>query len=227
MNARLAKPAMFAAVLMFGAVALTEAITPRTRLVDQIGRLELETAVPEAFGEWRVDPNRVAVVVNPQQQETIERIYSQTLSRTYVNSRGERVMLSIAYGEDQRDGMQVHRPEVCYPAQGFRVESNRAVSLNYGGMPIPARRLETAHGGQRQEPVTYWITLADQVLEGGLGKKLSELTYGLRGVIPDGLLFRLSSIDRNTEAAFALQDAFARDLLASLQPDARKRLVGY
>ena len=29
----------------------------------------------------------------------------------------------MAYGDDQRGGLQAHRPEVCYPAQGFKVTS--------------------------------------------------------------------------------------------------------
>ena len=27
----------------------------------------------------------------------------------------------MAYGDDQRGGLQAHRPEVCYPAQGFKL----------------------------------------------------------------------------------------------------------
>ena len=34
-------------------------------------------------------------------------------------------MLMIAYGESQSDRLQLHHPEVCYTAQGFRVTRPR------------------------------------------------------------------------------------------------------
>ena len=59
----------------------------------------------------------------------------------------------------------------------------------------------------------------------GLDKRLAEIRHGLRGEIVDGMLVRVSSINIDTAAAFALQDQFIRDLLASLTPAARHRLA--
>ena len=80
--------------------------------------------------------------------------------------------------------------------------------------------------GQRHEPVTYWTTIGTHVVLSAIDKKLEELRYGLKGDIPDGMLFRVSSIDTNTQSAFALQESFVRDLLNSLEPTLRKRISG-
>ena len=61
------------------------------------------------------------------------------------------------------------------------------------------RRLTTALG-PRNEPVTYWLTVGDQVIKNAFEKRIAEIRLGLTGQIPDGLLFRVSSIDADTGA---------------------------
>ncbi|MEJ6002096.1 exosortase-associated protein EpsI, B-type [Paucibacter soli] len=219
------RAAMVLAVCVAGAAASWK-LTPRTPMASLHGEFKLEQVIPQQFGNWRVDTGAVGGVVNPQQEALLRQLYSQILTRTYINAQGQRVMLSIAYGNDQRDGMQMHYPEVCYPAQGFQLRSNRPVSLQISGTSIPARRLETVLGNQRYEPVTYWTVIGETAVRGGTAKKLAEMRYGFRGLIPDGLLFRMSSIERESNRAFSLQDEFAAQLILALSPQARRRIVG-
>ena len=222
----LTRRAIIASLIMALAAALAWFLTPTHRLADE-NPIQLETMIPTAFGDWVVDRNAYGGVVNPQQTDLINRLYSQTLSRTYINSKtGARIMLSIAYGEDQRDSMQVHYPEVCYPAQGFEVRSKRVGELVSASGSIPVRRLETALNNSRFEPVTYWTMLGDQAQLGGIKKKFAEMRFGLRGLIVDGLLFRVSSINRDSDSAFRSQEVFVGDLLANLPAATRHRLTG-
>lgn len=215
------------ATLLMGVSAVAAwKLTPKQRLAAVHGDFSLESAVPKVFGDWRLDTAAVGGIVNPQQEELLKRLYSQILTRTYVNAQSQRVMLSIAYGNDQRDGLQLHYPEICYPAQGFRVASNRKVDLQLAGLVIPARRLETVFSEQRYEPVTYWTVIGETAVRGGIDKKIAEMRYGFRGVIPDGLLFRVSSIDRDTTAAYVLQDQFSTELLAAVPVAVRGRIAG-
>ncbi|MFN3303071.1 MAG: exosortase-associated protein EpsI, B-type [Roseateles sp.] len=223
---RQTRRAALAALLMGGASLAAWKLTPTQRMASLHGDLNLENQIPKRFGDWVLDTTAVAGVVNPQQEELLKQLYSQILTRTYVNRQGQRVMLSIAYGNDQRDGMQLHYPEVCYPAQGFQLVSNRKVDLQLAGLAIPARRLETVFGNQRYEPVTYWTVIGETAVRGGTDKKLAEMRYGFKGLIPDGLLFRVSSIDRDTPAAFGLQDQFSGALLANLPVGVRARVAG-
>lgn len=217
-------------VVLLAAMAATSASTnllkPTVMLADELGKLDLETVIPKRFGNWVMEPAG-AYVINPQSQAVLEKIYAQTLSRTYVNSiSGNRIMLSIAYGLDQRDAMQVHYPEVCYPAQGFAVHSNEADTLETSLGDIPVRRLSTSLSGQRFEPITYWTTVGEHVVKSSSTKKLAELTYGIRGHIPDGLLFRVSSIDRDLPAAHRYHDIFVKDLLQAMEPRYLARVSG-
>ncbi|MGC4403580.1 exosortase-associated protein EpsI, B-type [Methyloversatilis sp. MC4-4] len=218
--------ALVAAALMASAATLATAMTPTKRIVDVLPKLDLEASIPERFGDWTLDKRAVGGVVNPQQTELLNQLYSQILTRTYYNAQGYRIMLSIAYGEDQRDGNQLHYPEVCYPAQGFQVTSNRKGTLDTDLGGIPVKRLETNLSQNRFEPITYWTTIGSQVLTGGATKKLAEMRYGLKGEIPDGLLFRISSIDRNSEAAFAVQQQFVNQLVTAIPADVRPRIAG-
>ncbi len=54
--------------------------------------------IPKQFGDWREEPQRIVQVINPQSQELLDKLYSETLTRTYVNAGGYRIMLSLAYG---------------------------------------------------------------------------------------------------------------------------------
>jgi len=215
-------------VLMVISSFSVKALMPTIMLAEQYGKPNLEELVPRSFGTWKLDPNQSAVILNPVQEENINRIYDQTLSRTYSRPDGYRVMLSISYGADQRSGvaLSVHYPEVCYPAQGFQVLTNKEGSIATEHATIPVRRLETTLGMSRREPVTYWITLGSERTVGGLDRRLIELRYGLKREIPDGLLFRVSSIDRDSKHAFAIQEQFVKEFVQNLSAEGRIRLAG-
>lgn len=225
MNASL-RHALVALVLMLAAAGFAWAITPTHRIAQE-RPINIEAAIPKQFGDWHMDTTPRGGVVNPQQTELLNKLYSQMLSRVYINVRtGEHIMLSVAYGEDQRDGMQMHYPEVCYPAQGFQVLSNRVGQISTPAGAIPVRRLETVLNRERYEPVTYWTMIGETAVLGGMKKKFAEMEYGLRGQIVDGLLFRVSSIDRDSAQAFQGQEAFIGQLIGALAPADLKRLAG-
>ena len=41
--------------------------------------------------------------------------------------------------------------------------------------------------------------------DGGLQRKLAQMHYGLRGLVPDGLVFRVSTIGDRFDEEFGLQ----------------------
>lgn len=211
--------------LMVGAALGAIAVRPAPSSEAAGPAYQLEEIVPRAFGEWREVPDRMVLVVNPQQQELLDKLYSQLLSRTYVNAAGYRVMLSMAYGYDQRGGLEAHMPDICYPAQGFTLHSKSQATLSTPHGEIPVRRINTSIGS-RHEPVTYWFNFGDRavVTESRLEKRLIEIRVGLTGKVPDGLLVRVSSIDDQPDQAYTMHQAFVRDLLAGVDPEARRRL---
>jgi EpsI family protein len=212
-------------ILMLVASGLALALRPTHKIAEEGPAVDLQAMIPRTFGEWREEQQNAVQMVDPQQQELIEKIYTQTLNRTYVNSRGYHIMLSIAYGNDQRDSMAMHYPEVCYPAQGFLLKEKKIGTLATETGTIPVTRILTKLG-QRNEPVTYWTTLGDQVFQGNFQKKLAEMRYGLNGKIPDGMLIRVSSIDAEATNAYELQAQFVDQMLGALAPKYRQKING-
>lgn len=217
--------ALVLAAVMCGVSLAGVAARPGARAVVKGNVISLESMVPKGFGEWSELPDQGGQIVNPETKQLLDKLYSQILSRTYVNKAGYKIMLSVAYGDDQRGGLQAHRPEVCYPAQGFKLGAVQDGSLPTSFGDIEVRRIATRLGS-RNEPVTYWLTVGDQVIQSAFQKRLAEIRLGLTGQIPDGLLFRISSIDANDVHAFAMQQRFAADMMAAVPPATRKQLSG-
>lgn len=213
------------ATLMTAAAALGVAARPATKAAGTGPRYVLETIVPKQFAEWREIPQEGAQVVNPQTQQLLDKLYSQILTRTYVNASGYRIMLSLAYGDDQRADLTAHKPEVCYPAQGFQLNANNEGEIATPFGPIAVRRLDTSLG-TRKEPVTYWFTVGDRAIRSKLEQRMVEVRLGLTGQIPDGLLFRVSSIDAEPSRAYVEQDKFVTELLKAVGVRDRVRLAG-
>ncbi|WP_457423740.1 exosortase-associated protein EpsI, B-type [Roseateles sp. P5_E7] len=214
------------AACMAAACALAVAITPRVFLADLKSREKLVDIVPTRFAGWTVDDSILPVPPSPDLQKVLDATYDETLALTYKNASGDRVMLSLAYGRNQHKGMITHRPEICYPAQGFKISGgvfDGAVDIQ--GKPLPVKRLVAAMG-PRNEPITYWVMVGDEVTQFGYPHRWVAIRYGLKGEIPDGVLVRVSSISADEGKAFALQDGFIRELLAGIPPQKRSRLLG-
>lgn len=224
MNRRLAASAVLG-LAMAATSALTGALTPKVKLAATERRFDLERMIPASFAGWTVDATIVPLKPDPERQTMLEKLYDQTLSRTYVDRGGQRVMLSIAYGGDQSKALQLHLPEVCYVAQGFQMlkAGDGVLPTRFGALPV--KRL-VARQNARNEPITYWITIGDKAVMSGIEQKLQRLAYGLSGKIPDGMLVRVSTIQSDAAAAYALQDRFVEQMLESLSAADRARLLG-
>jgi EpsI family protein len=198
---------------------------PTHKIADEHNQINLEAMLPKQFDGWVEDVESGGYIVNPTVEQNLKNIYSQTLNRTYVNQKGNYVMLSVAYGEEQSDTKRLHYPEFCYPAQGFQIDSSQrnVIHTNYGNIRV---KQLLAIMGTRSEPITYWSTVGDKVVMAGREAKIEQLKYGFKGEIPDGLLFRVSSITKDTNEGYALHQAFIRSLISSVSKESRLRLAG-
>ena len=136
-------------------------------------------------------------------------------------------MFLVAYGPVQNYRLKSHLPEVCYGAAGFRVSAKTVTQLSYqdGVAPLTISRL-TAEKERRFEPITYWMKVGGDVATGVFDRQIARMKYGLRGIIPDGALVRVSTVGLSETASYRLQDQFIRDLLAALPPRDRKFFTG-
>ena len=217
--------AAIAFILMICAVAGAHVWRPTAHMADSRTKIDLEQMFPKAFGDWKVDTSLPVQLVAPDLQQFLATIYSQTLSRTYINNNGQRIMLSVAYGGDQSDATRAHRPEVCYPAQGFQIIASQTGVVDTPAHPLRVRRLVAKAGG-RIEPISYWMTVGDRTALSGTEQKLAQLSYSTRGVIPDGMLVRVSNIEANSALAYQLHGTFINQMISAMPVSVRDRIVG-
>lgn len=206
------------------AAMLAWVMVPSVRMAQPAPNLEI--IIPKQFGDWRlVEAGLLQMDLAPRPTEgeeprRVDQPYDQTLLRTYRNSRGETVMLAIAYGREQRQELKIHRPELCYSSQGFKVLSRRPVQLPFDDGAIPAVRLITSNG-RRLEPVTYWMRLGDNFATDAWQSRWRILKEGLLRRIPDGVLVRVSTaaplMADSVSDDFQLQQAFLQDFRASVE----------
>lgn len=203
-------------------------LTPHVKWFDHLGQPEFENVVPNKFGDWQQVPDAAgSLIVDPQQQDALNNLYTQNVGRTYEHKpSGRRVMLSLAYGDNQTYSKQLHRPESCYSSQGFKIENLREEEIKATSLPISVRRM-TAVIGSRLEQVTYFIRIGDKVISGPPSAlNYARMGMGLKGYISDGLLFRVSEVADDEKLSNQLNDQFINDLLKALSPAQRAMLIG-
>jgi EpsI family protein len=197
------------------------ALKPRHQ-IEFLGGDKIEALVPKRFGEWSFVASSGLVL--PPQDQLQDKLYTQLLTRTYANPAGAEMMLLIAYNASQDGVLQVHRPEVCYPASGYRLTSiaEHEVPLA-ANLTIPSRYI-VAETGLRREEIVYWTRLGSYFPKRWSDQRWAVFLQNLHGEIPDGLLVRISSAAPGLGAGPL--DAFARDLYAGVGPRMRRVLVG-
>ena len=212
------------------AASLVPLITPELRAVR--GDPHLAANVPASFGDWTlVDrPSLPVGVVANDGRGTLQQPYDDVLMRTYRNSKGESVMLALAYGREQRQEIKVHRPELCYTAAGFRVVSMQATTFGQlrGAESVVRGNRLYAEGRHGNEAVSYWIRVGSVYTESGWDIRRHIVEQGLQGKIPDGVLVRVSRPVENlrdAEEAWPRLETFLEELVAALPEQTRIFLV--
>lgn len=221
----------FIMMLLMSCVAIaTPQLKPTQRLADgYTKKVNLEAAFPDKIGDWRAIDEGVGLV-NPETATAMKKIYAQTLSRTYENPQGQRVMLSLAYGEDQSDEVGVHLPEGCYSGQGFRVDAKQSLIWTIHQQAVQVTKL-MATRGDRLEPITYWLRTGAHVVKPGWPTKWVKMQYAFHGQIPDGMLVRVSSLVADTSVssinqAYAVQEDFMLKLANNTPGEIQQWLLG-
>ena len=209
------RKSLLVAVLLILAALLAVKLTPTMHVVNTTP--DLDTIIPAEFGEWKqiADPF-TQVGLTTGGNDLASQLYDKVVMRTYANKNGDRVMLAIAYAREQKQDIKIHRPEVCYVAQGFQLLSKTNNTINVSAAKsIKALRLLVSNQN-RYETVSYWVRIGDDYPANGMSARLKILRDGLKGKVLDGVLVRASTAISDpaaAEAAYKKQEAFLVELI--------------
>lgn len=197
--------------LMAAASGIAYSRQPRAS-VGPLKQAVFESVVPTVVGAWRSAES--GSVVLPPPDALRDRLYDNLVTRVYVDPRGRAIMLVMAYNNTQDGIVQVHRPEVCYPAAGFSLNDERDVVLKLRDHLVPAKAF-AARRPDRVEQVLYFTRFGRRFPLSWREQRMAVLEENMRGAIPDGLLARVSIIQNDQTSAVVLLTDFFQMLAAT------------
>ena len=189
--------------------------------MDFLGKGTLETLVPKSVGPWTY-VSASGIVVPPEDQLS-RSLYSQLLTRVYTNGDAPPVMLLIAQSGGQTGVLQVHRPEVCYPASGYQLSPVTTQNIEIAGKRLPTNRLTAIADGQ-DEQILYWTRVGRDLPVNWKDQRLAVAIQNIRGLIPDAVLVRVSIRSNDATSAFHTLENFVRSMVNSI-PQAQRRVL--
>lgn len=202
------------------------ALKPRRKVTLMAEGKKLSEILPRKFGEWESrDVSDLYAAETPD--SLLAQLYGQTVGRIFTHrTTSVQIMMLAAHGDSQSNELQLHRPEVCYPAFGFALLESQPVQLPLAQkVTLPGRRM-IAESSQQKQAVIYWTRLGETFPVTVAEQRFARLNSALHRYIPDGLLARFSIAGVDMEASFANMRAFISELVMQVAPADRGVLVG-
>ncbi len=154
--------------------------------------------IPAKVGSWM--SRKSAEIILPALDDTSDKLYQNLETRIYEGEGLPPIMFLCAYSSVQQNDVQVHRPEICYPAGGFPIVKNIARTIKVNDKQVNARFLIADRGGAK-EMILYWIRVGESFPVDWRSQRIEMAKANLTGAIPDGVIFRVSTIlDHETDA---------------------------
>jgi EpsI family protein len=214
--------ALVAGALCVGGAVAAQQLRPH-RYVSLLRQAKLDDLVPRSFGNWTSEEVGDPLALNGPGTLS-SKLYNQLVTRLYDNGQGGQVLMLLAHGERQDDQLQLHRPEICFPAFGYQLLVDAAVQLPLGGqVKLPARQL-LARSTNDEERVIYWTRIGEYFPLTAGEQKRARFQNTMAGIVPDGVLCRFTTA--NTPAAWAGLHQFLLELMGATALPGRRALVG-
>lgn len=185
---------------------------------------KLDPLFPKQVGDWSYETSNGLVL--PPADQLRDRLYNAVLTRYYASPTQLPVMLLVAYNGTQDGMLQVHRPEVCYPASGYELLEQRMIPLDVGGgLTVPGHYIG-ARSANRSEQLIYWTRIGNDFPTRWWAQHWAVAKENLKGRVPDGVLVRISTAAPDDKSATLTLMRFIPALLAELSPTARRVVFG-
>lgn len=165
------------------------------------------SGLPLVIGEWqgRDEPMTESLIRVTDTDDRVNRRYRSTLNRREIG-------LWIGYGGRLRD-LVPHRPEICYPANGYSLEERRHVDLEApDGTPVPCTILRFSRGDtppERLLVLDYYLVDGEYSPDVSLlREKAMRLQHGRHYVAQIQIVSAYDPLSKTPESAVR---SFARD----------------
>lgn len=207
-------------LLFCSAAGVAYARQPKVKL-DYLGNEKLDDLVPKSIGPWKYVTASGLVV--PPEDDFEKSIYAQVLTRVYSDGQSS-IMLLMAQSGSQTGFLQIHRPETCYTAGGYSISPLVPHAIRIGSATLPTNWMQATTGGPT-EHVVYWTRVGNQIPASWSAQKWAVAEQNLKGVVPDAILIRVSTVNGDAGAALATIDNFVRALVESIPANKRSVLM--
>jgi EpsI family protein len=149
MRQRIEAIGLLALLLLTGVTAWW--LTQRPGLASDVATLR---ELPPTVADWRA-------IDIPIEQDVADMLRADlNVQRAYVHPQGYVVYVYVGYYGTTRGGTPEHTPEMCYPAQGWKILARD--SFDVGGEPgFAAREFVVEKDGDRRL-VHFWYRTADE-----------------------------------------------------------------
>jgi EpsI family protein len=201
--------------------ALSYFNTPRA-FAAPIAEARFRQMIPAKVGGWA--SRKSAELVLPAEDEGQDKLYENLETRIYEGNGLPAIMFLIAYSSVQRNDVHVHRPEVCYPAAGFPILWTKPATVEVGRRKLLTRELLADRGGLN-ERIIYWVRVGDEFPIGWAEQRLTMALSNARGITPDGVLFRVSTIEDDPGRAASALRMFIKQFVAASSPSFRETVL--
>jgi EpsI family protein len=208
---------------MLATAAVVAARMPQA-VAKPVRKEAFEAMMPDRAGNWTF--YTASGVVLPPPDALSDRLYDNLITRTYIDAAGTPVMLLIAYNPTQDGVLQVHRPEICYPAGGYVLSPTVPIDVHgAAGRTIPGNFF-SASGESRDEQVLYWTRVGTEFPRSWFEQRVSVARANLNRIIPDGVLVRVSMIGGDRASSMPVLEDFIRSFQTAAPQGLRKLLFG-
>lgn len=214
---------VLAGSLLLATAAASQLLKPG-RSTMPLGEGVLEAAIPKTVGPLRFITSSGLVL--PPKDELSERLYDQVLTRVYGGNGMLPVLALFAYGSVQNLSLELHRPEECYPQQGFTITRPERLPLRLADRSIPASALTASRPGGYVEQLVYWSRIGTHFPTSKNEQSWIVTRENFSGRMPDGILVRLSVPTADRALGVRTAEVFLRDLAGALSSEGRRIVFG-
>lgn len=139
------------------------------------------------------------------------------LSRTYIDSSGNRLSLYVGFHDGGPNSGPIHSPKQCLPGSGWNYLKNEVRYVKDDGNEIPYVSAIYQKDTEKQL-FLYWFQVRDQILTNEYALKLAMVKNSMVGNRRDSSFIRLSVMATDGEAkATEIGEQFIRDFYPAIR----------